>query len=212
MWERADGVRSPACREPHHPVTARGIGEVRLGSSARTLLRLAGQPQQRTRAWSWCVRGRRNLNAEDVAVLSRSGKVQLVGSTARGRSAAGIAVGAAARWARGRSAGSGVRFVRTRRGAWVYAVRGGRVSAVAFASRALARRPRSLGGAMRLMLAAKATAQPRVFVPSAAQAAAKGRLNGQPLAGTSDPRLNEALAMLCGLQVGGVSASAGAAR
>jgi hypothetical protein len=201
MWERADGIRTPACREPHHPITARGVGGVRIGTDAVSLLRRAGQPQQRTRAWSWCVRGRRNRNAEDVAVLSRAGKVQLVGSTASGRSAGGVRVGA-------RSAARGVRLVRTRRGARVYAVRGGRVYAVAFASPALARHPAALRAAMRLLLAARATAQPRAFVPNAAQASARARITGQPLAGTSDPRLNEALAMLCGLKAGGASASA----
>jgi hypothetical protein len=56
---------------------------------------------------------------------------------------------------------------------------------------------------MRLLLTAKATARGRAFIPSAAQASASGRLTGQVLAGTSDPRLNAALIMLCGLQVGG---------
>jgi hypothetical protein len=52
-------------------------------------------------------------------------------------------------------------------------------------------------------MAAKASALGRKFVPSAAQAASRGRVTGKPLAGTSDPRLNAALAMLCSLQAGG---------
>jgi microsomal dipeptidase-like Zn-dependent dipeptidase len=209
MWERADGIRTPSCFDSDHPVTARGRGALRLGMDWLTLLRSAGQPQQRTRAWSWCVAGKGNLDAADVAVLSRSGNVQLVGSTAGGRSAGGVFVGAPARRVgTAPTAGGGVRFRRTRRGAWVYAVRSGRVRAVAVASGDLARRPKALRAAMRLLLTARASAAPRAFVPSAAQASASGRLTGRSLAGTSDPRLNAALAMLCGLRVGGTGASA----
>jgi hypothetical protein len=68
------------------------------------------------------------------------------------------------------------------------------------ASGDLARRPKALRAAMRLLLTAKASAAPRAFVPSTAQASASGRLTGRSLAGTSDPRLNAALMMLCGLQ------------
>jgi hypothetical protein len=208
MWERADGIRTPRCADSDHPIRAEGRGVLRLGSDWLTLLRHAGQPQQRTRAWSWCVGGDLNLDAADVAVLSRSGKVELVGSTARGRSADGVLVGAPARRIRAaRSAGGGVRFRLTQQGAWVYAVRGGRVLAVAAASRGLARRPKALRVAMRRVLAAKASARARTFVPSQAQAKASGRPTGKPLAGTSDPRLNAALTMLCSLQVGGTSQS-----
>jgi hypothetical protein len=204
MWERADGIRTPKCADSDHPITGRGRGPLRLGRDWLTLLRRAGQPQQRTRAWSWCVQAKRNRDAADVAVLSRSGKVQLVGSTARGRSAGGVRVGAPARRVlAARSAGGGVRFRRTRRGAWAYAVRGGRVRAVAVASRRLARRPRALRDAVRLLVAAKASARARAFVPSEAQASA--RLTGKPLAGTSDPRLNAALMVLCSLQVQGTT-------
>lgn len=201
MWERADGIRTRRCADSDHPIKARGVGALRLGRGWLKLLRRAGQPQQRTRAWSWCVAGKRNRNAADVAVLSRSGKVQLVGSTARGRSAGGVRVGA-------RSAGrGGVHFLRTRRGAWVYSVSAGRVRAVAVASRGLARRPAALRSAMRRLLRAKASARARVFVPNAAQAGAKGRLTGKPLAGTYDPRLNAALTMLCNLQAAGTGAT-----
>jgi hypothetical protein len=200
MWERADGIRTPSCADSDHPIKAQGHGVLQLGLDWVALLRKAGQPQQRTRAWSWCVQGKFNHTAADVAVLSSGGKVELVGSTAHGRSAGGVHLGAPVRLVRGaRSAGGGVLF----RGAWVYAVRAGRVRAVAVASHALTRRPAALRVAMGRVLAAKASARPRVFVPSAAQAAARGRLTGQPLAGTSDPRLNAALTMLCSLQAGG---------
>jgi hypothetical protein len=200
MWERADGIRTPKCADSDHPIKPYGFGELRLGRGWLTLLRRAGQPQQRTRAWSWCVQGALNRSAADVAVLDDGGKVQLVGSTARARSAGGVFVHARARAVGG---GNGVHVRRFARGAWVYAVRGGRVRAVGVASRALAARPAALRVAMRRVLAAKASALGRKFVPSAAQAASRGRVTGKPLAGTSDPRLNAALAMLCSLQAGG---------
>jgi hypothetical protein len=202
MWERADGIRTPSCADSDHPIKADGRGVLRLGSHWLTLLREAGQPQQRTRAWSWCVAATLNVHAADVAVLSRSGKVELVGSTARGRSAGGVPVGALARRVRSaRSAGGGIRFRRTRQGAWVYAVVGGRVRAVGVVARGLARRPNALRVAMRRVLSAKATSVRRGFIPNQAQVNA--RPSGRPLAGTSDPRLNKALAMLCGLPTGG---------
>src|SRR3954451_25184650 len=101
MWERADGVPSPGCHEPIGPFTARGRGPMRLGASWQALLHGAGQPQQRTRAWSWCMRGRQNANKADVAELSPSGVVELVGSTAHGRRAGGVRVATRARALRG---------------------------------------------------------------------------------------------------------------
>jgi hypothetical protein len=82
---------------------------------------------------------------------------------------------------------------------------GGRVRAVAAASRSLSRRPRELRVASRRVLAAKATSAARTFVPNDAQAGTRNRVTGRTLAGTSNPRLNEALALLCGLQVQGAS-------
>ncbi|HEY3187112.1 MAG TPA: hypothetical protein VGJ70_06540, partial [Solirubrobacteraceae bacterium] len=205
MWERADGIAAPGCHEAIGPFTARGRGPLRLGVDWRTLLRGVGQPQQRTRAWSWCVRGGRNARATDVAELSRAGTVELVGSTARGRSAAGVRVGAPPRAlpAGTRSAGGGIRYRSTADGAWVFAVRGDRVRAVGAATAALTRRPSALRAAVRRLLAAKATQAPREFRPSEAQAAAGGRLTGRTLAGPSDPRLNATLALLCSLHVSG---------
>ena len=58
MWERADGIRAPGCGPDARRVDAKGLGALRLGRDWRTLLRGAGQPQQRTRAWSWCTMAR----------------------------------------------------------------------------------------------------------------------------------------------------------
>jgi hypothetical protein len=169
---------------------------LRLGSSASTLLREAGQPQQRTRAWSWCVKGKRNRRAADVAVLGRGGRVQLVGSTAHGRSAKGVRVGDRSAQRRG------VRVVRrSAKRAWVTLARGGRVRAVAVTTRVLSRRGKALRTAMARVRRARGIRARRTFVPNEAQAKAAGRLAGRTLAGTGSPRLNAALALLCRLQV-----------
>jgi hypothetical protein len=208
MWERADGIHRPRCAAPHLPIESRERGPLRLGSDWTALLRRAGQPQQRTRTWSWCVGGRGNERAADVAVLSPAGKVQLVGSTARGRLAGGVRIGAAVgSLHRSQPAGAGIRFVRTNAGARVYAVRGGRISAVGLATRSLERQPRALASAMRRVLAARTTSRTPTFV--AAEALSPARVTGTPLAGTSDPRLNAALTFLCGIQVSGSGALAG---
>jgi hypothetical protein len=60
---------------------------------------------------------------------------------------------------------------------------------------------------MKRVLAAKARRAPRRFIPN--PAASTAAPTGKPLAGTSDPRLNAALTMLCSLQVtGGATAPA----
>jgi hypothetical protein len=208
MWERADGVRTPRCSDSDESIERFQRKRFRLGSGWVALLRRAGQPQQRTRTWSWCVLGRHNRHRADVAVLSKSGHVQLAGSTANGRSAGGVPVGAKARKLRGtRAAGGGVRF-RVKGGrVKAYALRGGRVRAVAVARRSLARNHRALRAAMRRVVAAKASSAKRVFVPSAAQASGAAATNGKPLAGTSDARLNAALIRYCMLQMGGTGVS-----
>ena len=93
MWERASGVRAARLLRP--PATrdrrARGRGPIRLGDDWQTLLRRAGQPQQRDRAWSWCVQGRAQPHAPPTSPCSAAGgRVELVGSTARGRNALGV--------------------------------------------------------------------------------------------------------------------------
>jgi len=198
MWERADGIRTPGCHRARATVTRRGLGQLRLRRGWETLLRRAGQPQQRSRAWSWCVRGKRNGHAADVAELSKGGRVELVGSTARGRSAGKVAVGARVRRVRrvARSIGRGLYVRRARRGArFVYAVRGGRVRAVAVATRSLARRRSSLRAAMKRLRKARGSQARPVFVANAT--AGSARPTGHTLAGTSDPRLNRALVLLC---------------
>jgi hypothetical protein len=208
MWERADGVPTPACADPAGALGASGRGALRLGRRWAALLRAAGQPQQRGRAWSWCVAGDGNDGRADVAELTAGGTVELVGSTASGRSAGGVAVGApASALAGSRSAGGGVRFrARDDGGAWAYLVRGGRVAAVATAAGAPARDPEALAAVMARVGAATATQAVAPFEASTTQAAAQQDAGGapptgRPLAGTGDATVNAALTALCRLQL-----------
>jgi hypothetical protein len=180
MWERSTGIRSGGCRTPSRALERSGLGPLRLGDHWETLLRRAGQPQQRSRAWTWCVRGRGNARSADVAVLDDAGRVALVGSTARGRSLSGVPV-------RARAIPDGVHVERDRRGARVWVVTRGRVRAAAVATRPLARRPARLRSAIRRSPSARATAAPRRFAPARAGAARRAVVAGKPLAGTGRP-------------------------
>jgi hypothetical protein len=198
MWERAVGVRALGCRAASGRVTAGGLPRLRLGATWEKLLRTAGQPQQRRRAWSWCVKGARNRRAADVAELSPAGRVELVGSTARGRSAGGVAIGDAAS-ALGGSAvpvGGGVVARPSGPATFAYALRGGRVRAVAVAAPELARRPAALRKTMLRAAAARATGDLHRFVPNPR---AGLRVTGTTLAGSNNPRLDRAFVMLCSL-------------
>jgi hypothetical protein len=83
MWERADGVPPTRCQPARSRATRRGLGRARVGASSAALLRRAGQPAKRGRAWTWCAgKGRRV-----AAVLTRGGRVTTVVGTARGHRA-----------------------------------------------------------------------------------------------------------------------------
>jgi hypothetical protein len=210
MWERANGIARTECHTSHGGLTSRGRGELRLGDDWETLLRKAGQPQQRTRAWSWCVEGRSGRDAADVAVLNAEGAVELVGSTARGRKAGGVAVGAKLSKrlrARTKALGKSIRTRRSGKVTWVYYLRKGRVRAVGVGTRKLAKSRKAMKADVKLLRTAKASQTPHpAFVPSEATAkavTAGGGLEGRALAGSPDPRLNSAMLLLCLLQVRG---------
>ncbi len=192
MWERASGIRSRGCVRSRDVLTSKGRGPLRLGDGWRRLLERAGQPQQRTRAWSWCVKGAGNRRAADVAVLSAAGRVELVGTTARGRSTRGVRVGA-------RRRGPALQVRRSGKRAFVVSVRRGRVQALAVTTARLAADRKALQTAMRRVLAAQADNRPRSFVPAEAQA--KPRLLGRTLAGAGDRAVDARLAMLCSLNL-----------
>ncbi len=207
MWERAAGIATPGCAPASAAVKATGVGALKLGQRWATLLERAGQPQQRNRAWSYCVSGDGNDGRADVAELTRKGTVELVGSSATGRSAGGVSVGtpASALPASTASAGSGVRLQTTARGTtWAYAIRDGAVSAVATAAPGLAGDRDALAAAMARLASATATQTATPFeagATQAAQQAAGEQPTGQPLAGAGDATVTAALAALCHLQI-----------
>ena len=198
MWERADGIRSPGCKPTSGHVNRKGLGRLRLGDRWERLLRRAGQPQERGRAWSYCVRGQKNRKAADVAELSKRGRVELVASTARGRSAAGVAVGNSADRLRDAEAlGGGVLAA----GRYVFAVGGGKVKGVGVAGGGLTGKDSKLRAAMKRAMRAKATQGKPKYVPN--QAEGEPRLTGTNLAtGKTNPNLDRALALLCNLRGG----------
>jgi hypothetical protein len=223
MWERAEGIATPGCAAPSGAVDASGVGALKLGQRWDTLLESAGQPQQRDRAWSYCVSGDGNESRADVAELTQGGTVELAGSTASGRSAGGVPVGtpASALPASMASAGSGVRYVTTAQGTtWAYAIRDGAVSAVATAAPALARDRDALAAAMARLASATATQTTAPFEAGATQAAQQAageqptgtplvtqQVASQPLAtqtpltGAADATVTAALSVLCHLQL-----------
>ena len=129
MWERAVGV--PAYRPvPARSVfTRRGLYKVLLGASAEALLRSAGQPAKRGPfVWRWGVQKRLGRGGNVYAVLGADGVSRLVVSTSREHQADRVNVG-------DRMRGTGVRVRRTKRAAYVFGVRNGRVRFVGVAAR-----------------------------------------------------------------------------
>ncbi|MBE2317753.1 Coagulation factor 5/8 type domain-containing protein [Solirubrobacter sp. CPCC 204708] len=181
MWERADGVKPSGCAPRKQGLTR----TLKLGAPWTTVLARAGQPQQRERAWSWCVNGSGNPRAADVAVFGDDGRVAVVGSTAQGRRTSGLPPV-------GRRVGGKVRIVV--RGRAAYEVRGGRVRAVALGGKGSTRAALTAG--VREVSAARASqARPRF----AAGARAATAPTGETLAGSGNPVDDAALTLLCSL-------------
>jgi hypothetical protein len=140
-WERVNGIGF-GCKPATLRLTRRGLGRLRLRDGAARLLRRGGQPKERgDRAWSWCVRGKRNGGKRVAAVLTPAGKVALVGTSAGTRK---LPDGA-------RRVGRGL-FVRSagRRARFVYGVRRGQVRFVAVATRAASRNGKTLRSHLKL--------------------------------------------------------------
>jgi hypothetical protein len=200
MWERAVGVEAKRCFFRRDGLKRTGRGPLRLGDHWRTVLRRAGQPQQRDRAWSWCVKGAENRAAADVAVLSEAGRVELVGSTASIRNVHGVRVGQSTRRVRrARRVGGGVLVRRSGSRAFAYATASGRVRAVAVTTARLARDRRALRGAMRRVLRARADNRPGEFVPAEAQG--RPRMLGRALAASGDREADARRALYCSLNL-----------
>jgi microsomal dipeptidase-like Zn-dependent dipeptidase len=181
MWERAEGVKPAGCAARKQGLTR----TLKLGATWTSVLRRAGQPQQRERAWSWCVTGSGNPRAADVAVFGTDGRVRLVGSTAQGRRTSGLPPV-------GRRVGGKARIVV--RGRAAYEVRNGRVRAVAVAAKGTKRA--AVRTALREVSTARATQARPEFRAGAKAATAP---TGRTLAGTGNPVNDAALTLLCSL-------------
>ena len=184
MWERAAGVPSGGCMTRGGTFSKRGRSSLRVGLRWPQLLRRAGQPQKRTRVWTYCVQGPLNRRAADVAVLNRAGRTVLVGSNAFGRAAAGLRTGDRVRF-------KGLRV----RGRHFAVARGGRVRAVGGAARGLSRS--KLGAAAAKVVRARATQRRPRYKPSPAELETGGGPTGRTLAGTDNAEMNRALTLLC---------------
>ena len=154
MWERTEGVPLRRCVPGRSRLNRRGLGDIQVGRSAETLLRRAGQPDARPgRAWTFCAMdGTRERSV--TAVLSRAGRVTLVGSKLPRHEASGIGIGDRASRLRRkngvRRVGSSLLVRRLRGGnRFVWGVRGGRVRWTAVVSGAVARDARALRRALR---------------------------------------------------------------
>jgi hypothetical protein len=148
MWERAVGVPATHCLPRRARLRAGGMAGIRLGMDDRSLLQSAGQPLQRTRAWTYCVQGAASASASAAkkkkrakssggatAVLTPEGKVALIASSAKGYRARGIHPGLRASALRGhaRRMGKGVWVTRHGKISVAYLVKGKRVQTVAVA-------------------------------------------------------------------------------
>jgi hypothetical protein len=152
-WERANGIGF-GCKSGRQHFTRGGIGRLRLGYNADTLLRRAGQPRVRgARSWTWCLTRKKNSGKKLVAALDRKGKVQLIGSNSIGHRINRVRPGVRSTRLRGkaRRVGKGI-YIRKagKRARFVYGVRKGRVSFVAVATRSATKSRKQLRGYLKL--------------------------------------------------------------
>jgi hypothetical protein len=152
MWERAQGIPGPRCRYARGSFQRRGLSWARLNETNAKLLRRAGQPQGRTRAWTYCVRGKHGPRHRVVVVLTRKGRVGLVASTGIGHEANHVHPGSLASRLHGRahSLGGGLWVRRVGRTRFVYLARRGRVRVVGAATRVVGSKRSTLRAYLRL--------------------------------------------------------------
>jgi hypothetical protein len=153
MWERADGVPGPRCRYARGAFKRRGLAWARLGDSTGKLLRRAGQPQRRMRAWDYCVRGKHGPHKKVVVVMTRKAKAGLVASTGIGHEALHVHPGSKASRLRGRarSLGRGLWVARSGRMRYVFVTRRGHVRVVGAATRSVAGKRSTLRAYLKLV-------------------------------------------------------------
>ncbi len=145
MWERSTGLSPPpaapgpsgapqsSCLRKRGKLSRRGLGKLRLRLDSESLLQRAGQPLQRTRAWTYCVKGKKNARAAATAVLTPEGSVALVASSARTHAARGVTPGSPASKLKGRAkpAGRNLWLARKGKSTFAFATKRGRVRTIA---------------------------------------------------------------------------------
>jgi hypothetical protein len=136
-------------------LTRRGLEDIQIGRDVETLLRRAGQPDRRpARAWTFCaLDGTRERTV--TAVLSRAGRVTLVGSKLRRHKANMIGIGdRASRLLRKKGVkrvGSSIAVRRLGGGnRFIWGVRKGRIRWTAVAAGGVAKDARELRRTLRL--------------------------------------------------------------
>jgi microsomal dipeptidase-like Zn-dependent dipeptidase len=196
MWERANGVPGPRCRRADDGLTRKGLGAIRLRYTPERLLKRVGQPQQRDRAWSYCVRSPENKTANATAVFSPEGRIELVGANARGIKALGIGTGTPARNIpkRAVSFGGSMKLLTSRGATYLFGVSAGKVSFVALPSAKLLKSPKELLEYVALLRKARAR-QFGAFVPAATKAGRRSA-DGTPFVAREDGELLSKVCLL----------------
>jgi hypothetical protein len=153
MWERATGVPASRCQSASTAFTHRGLGKIRFAQKQRTLLRAAGQPIRRTRAWTYCVKGKRGKGAGQTAVLTPSGAIGVIASSAKGQGLLGISAGSSKRAAErvANPIGHGLLSVKARGKTAIFRLRHSKVETVALASNRVAKAPAKVAAYMRFV-------------------------------------------------------------
>jgi len=152
MWERATGIPGPRCRYARGAFKRRGLAWARLNDSTARLLKRAGQPQRRSRAWDYCVRGKHGPHKRVVAVMTRKARAGLVASTGIGHEALHVHPGSKASRLRGRARriGPGLWAARSGHTRYFFVTRRGRVRAVGAATRSVAGKRSTLRAYLKL--------------------------------------------------------------
>ena len=139
MWERAVGVPAERCRPQQGRFQGASLGALRLGDSAMSVLREAGQPERRSgSSYTYCVGS--GPGGDIAAAFGDGGDLELIATDARGYGAAGVKPGdPASELDDAKALGGGLLTTSAPNGpAFVYSVRGGEVRSVGVASPSLA--------------------------------------------------------------------------
>lgn len=200
MWERSVGVPGPACRSSRTAMTARGSDALRLRATAAATLQRAGQPQRRTRAWTYCVAGSKGIGAGVTAVFTPGGTIGLVASTAPLHRIGAIRPGAKVSALRGRARRvSSTVWVggRGRQARFVYRVAKGRVTTIAVTTPSIAAKRTRLNGYLKLVQRTVA-APPKLVLADKAPRAVSATTRTPALEGRKDIDPQQLL-LLCSL-------------